>query len=157
MTEYHKNVLLIQEERNARIDREGTPPAIFLNSADIAVDTNNGGWVLDFQKESKTQRYVPYEEITISNNSDSALNVYVNQHTNWQKVAFKGQVLKITDFPSVRSVRISKRDATVTISAGEVEVNVERAPLDADSASRRDRVGSPFQDRVRSIVGGFFR
>lgn len=128
----------LKRKRDNRIDLEGTPPAIFLNDGDIAVDTNGGGLVIDFQIESKTKMYSPHSVIRVNNNSSSDLNVYVNQNRAWQKLVRAQTALSIKDFPGIRSVRISKRDSGVTITAGQVEVNIEREPLDDDEFRRRE-------------------
>lgn len=128
----------IKQKRNRRVDLESTPPAIFLNTDDIAVDTNGGGLVIDFTQQSKTEKMYPFSVIAVNNNSDSDLNVYVNQRTDWQKICRANTILTIKDFKGIRSVRISKRDATVTITAGQVEVNVERPALNEDERIRRE-------------------
>lgn len=128
---------IIKNQRDARIDAEGTPPAIFLNTGDIAVDTNDGGWVLDFEEQAKTRKYTPYSRITINNVSSSGLNIYINQNRAWQKVVRASEIVAIDDFKGIRGIRISKRDGAVTVAAGEVEVNVERSPMSDDEFRRR--------------------
>lgn len=143
----------IRNKRSIRIDAEGTPPAIFLNTADIAVDANDGGWILDFENEAKTIRYYPFSRIVINNVSTSALNVYINQNRNWQKVVRASEILAIDDFKGIRGVRISKRDGAVTIAAGEVEVNVERIPLDDNEFRRREAAQSAPIRMLRNKLG----
>lgn len=128
----------ILQTRNKRIDQQGTPPAIFLNTGDIAVDTDDGGWIINFEEESKTKKFYPFSSINVNNISGSDLNIFVNQRREWQKICRNNSVLRISEFPGVRSVRVSKRDATVTITAGDVEVNVEREALDDDEYRRRE-------------------
>ena len=143
----------LKRKRDKRVDMTGTPPAIFINSGDIAVDTNGGGWIIDFTEESKTRKYAPFDTITINNTSSSDLNIYVNQKRAWQKLCRQNSQSAIIDFPSVRSIRISKRDSGVTISAGEIEVNVERAPLTDDEYRRREQNKNPIVKAILSRLG----
>ena len=150
----------IKKNRNSRVDLEGTPPAIFLNDgtagnpANIPVDDNNGGWIIDFEQETKTARLTPYSIVTVNNNTSSDLNVFVNQRRQWQKIARAQTVLTIKDFPGIRSVRISKRDAGVTTTEGQVEVNVERAPLGDDEAVRREQRRPMLARALRNFIPG---
>lgn len=127
----------ISRQRKLTIDREGTAPLSFLNTGDIAVDTSQGGNVIDFEAESLTSKYTPFDLVEINNTSTSGLNVYINQNLNWKKVVRAGTIMAIKDFKGVRSIRISKRDNTVTIAAGEVETSVMRQSLSDDEFRRR--------------------
>lgn len=148
------SIQTLKRKRDNRVDLEGTPPAIFLNTGDIAVDTNNGGWVIDFTEETKTRKLSPYSIISVNNKSGSDLNIYVNQRKDWQKtVRSGGETQRITDFPGIRSVRISKRNSSVTISAGEVEVNVERAPLTDDEFRRREHKQNFLSKFIKNKLG----
>lgn len=129
---------IIKSRRDRRIDLESTPPHIFLNTSDIAVDTAGGGWIIDFTEQAATRKLSPYSIISVNNTSSSDLNVFVNQRTDWQKICRANTVTLIQDFPGIKSVRISKRDASITIAAGEVEVNVERPALNDDEFRRRE-------------------
>jgi len=141
----------IENKRDRQIDNAGTGPLNFLNTGDIAVDANAGGLVYDFRENSKTTRYYPFDTITINNNSTSGLNIYVNQRQDWQKVARAGTITKISDFPGVTSVRLSKRDGSVTIAAGEIETTVERAPLTIDEQTRREAKPSLLKSIMRLV------
>jgi hypothetical protein len=77
----------IMKNRKRRVDLEGLPPATFRNTGDINVDTDAGGWVIDFTLEPKTAVYAPYSRIVINNVSNSDLNVYVNQNQAWKKIS----------------------------------------------------------------------
>lgn len=149
----------MRTRRNSRVDLEGTPPAIFINDgatgrpANIAVDTNAGGTIIDFTQEASTILYYPYKKITINNLSDSDLNVYVNQRQAWKKIARAKSILTISENMGIRSVRISKRDAAVTIAAGEVEINVEQLPLNADEQTRRESKTPLIQRFLKNIIG----
>ena len=141
----------LKHKRDKRVDMTGTPPAIFINSGDIAVDTSRGGWIIDFTEESTTRKYAPYDSISINNTSSSDLNVYINQ--KHQKICRANYQLNISEYPSIRSVRISKRDSSVTITAGQVEVNVERAPLNDNEYRRREQKKSPIVKAIMSRLG----
>ncbi|MBI2101666.1 hypothetical protein HYT53_03560 [Candidatus Woesearchaeota archaeon] len=147
------NLKELRRERNERVDLEGTPPAAFINAGDIAVDTANGGLIIDFESESKTSKYTPMSAIIVNNNSSSDLNVYVNQNIDWLKIVRSQTVLPIRDFPGIRSVRISKRNSAVTITAGQVEVHVERPPLTDDEFRRRQQKRG-FISRMIGLIGG---
>lgn len=143
----------IKAKRNVRIDQEGTAPFSFLNSADIGEDsTNDGGLVIDFENESKTSKYYPYDFIQISNNSSVALNVYINQNREWKKRVPSGVIQVIDDFKGVRSVRIAKT-ASTTVNAGEVEVTVLKKPLSEDEKIRREQKANPVRAMVRHLLG----
>ena len=142
----------IKQRRDSRIDIAGTPPAIFLNAGDIAVDTNSGGWVIDFEEETKTRKFTPMGRIIINNTSGSGLNIYKNQRKNNQKVCRVNTEL-VLELKGIRSVRISKRDATKTIVAGEVEVNVERTPLTSDEHYRRENAQGYASRLIKKFLG----
>ena len=144
---------LIHKRRGRRIDQEGTAPLIFLNSGDIAVDTDAGGNIIDFEAEAKTIKYFPFDFLSINNTSSSDLNVYINQNIAWKKIIRANTVVNISDFSGIRSVRISKRDATVTITAGEVETTVMRQALSSDEQVRREATTSPLKSIVKRILG----
>ena len=147
----------IEQPRKDTIDREGTAPLIFLNPGDIDVDASKGGNIIDFVAEGLTAKYIPFDLIQINNSSNSDLNIYINQNTNWQKLVRAGTIVKITDFKGIRSVRISKRDGAITIAAGEVETTVMRQSLTDDEYRRRQTSRSPLSkmfDRFKGFIGG---
>lgn len=149
---YKSRIKSIQRKRNQRIDQAGTAPLVFLNTADIAQDTNQAGWIIDFTEESKTERYSPFDFLSINNSSSEGLNLYINQRNEWQKIVRSGSILPISDYPGIRGVRIAKR-GTGTIAAGEVEVTVMRKPLTQDELVRREASASPFKGLVKKLLG----
>lgn len=147
------NLQSLKRKRNARVDQNGTPPANFLNTGDIAVDTNAGGWLIDFTQEEKTKLYYPYSILSVNNACSSDFNVYINQDTENPKICRANDVLKISDRPGIRSVRISKRNSSVTVLAGEVEVNVERPPLSDNEFRRRQQSQNPIIKLIKNRLG----
>jgi len=143
----------IHQRRQASIDQYGTAPLNFLNAGDIAVDTNAGGNVIDFQREDKTSKHAPFDSIIVNNKSTSDINVYLNQIHDELNVIRAGTIIPITNRPGIHSVRISKRDASVTIAAGEVQVTVERSPLTQDEAIRREQQVSTPIKILKGLVG----
>lgn len=140
-------------EQDRKIDLYGTPPLSFINSGDITVDTNGGGWVIDFERETSTRKYIPFETMKITNKSDCAINVYPNQNRSFRYIIQKGQVIPLSDFKGIRSVRISKRDAGTTITAGQIEVVVERPAL-TDNEYRRREISEPMPIRlIKGVLG----
>ena len=150
---FSARVRTIQRARNRKIDRAGTPPFTFLNAGDIAVDTDGGGDIVDFEVEAKTQRYAPMDELHINNNSTSDLNVYINQRMDWHMIVRAGTERNFIDYPGIRNVRISKRNAAVTITAGQVETMVLRQPLDSDEQVRREATRTPLKQIFNRIMG----
>ena len=142
----------IQRGRERKIEQAGTAPFTFLNTGDIAADTNKGGWIIDFTAESKTRRYAPFDFLSINNSSTEDLNVFINQRDGWQKLVRAGTIVQISEFPGVRGLRISKR-GTGTIVAGEVEVMVMRLPLSQDELVRRDAAANPILRIARILLG----
>ncbi len=149
-----RSILKKNKARRDRIvDEGGTGEFSFLNSGDIDIDTNSGGWLIDFSEESKTDSWYPFENIHINNTSASDVFVYLNQNHNLKKTVRAGMIQSFKDKGGLRTVRVSKSDAAVTVVAGEVEVTVYNDALNVDKAVRREQTMNPIKKIIGNLLG----
>jgi len=83
------------------------------------------------------RKYLPFNFITISNQTSAELLVYINQNpTEFIEVA--GNTIVIADkgtYPAIRTLIIKNNDATATILANKVTIKLQRSQADLTSLS----------------------
>ena len=94
--------------------------------------------LIDFEKDNNvTQKYLPFTNLQIINNSSETIYIYINQG-NIAKVIPSGTILTFDKsvIPACRSINIYNA-GTGTIAVNEVEVSVWKEGVTIDNAFKK--------------------
>jgi len=112
---------------------EASPIFSFKNTSTILTTKN---WIIDFENDDTTsQKYMPFNNVQITNNSDEDIYFYPNQDSTRAKLVPSGTIITFDSkvIPALRSLKIYNASAT-TVSANEIEVAVWKEGVTVDNA-----------------------
>lgn len=122
---YTKKRSLIPQKRRDMRDYTGSPIWTFNNALMAA----NAMWIISLDV-GVYKKYSPYDSVTLTNNSVQPITISINQGAD-AKVIPAGTILTIDRF-GMRGFLITNT-GVANIAAGELEVAVERKPIDFTS------------------------
>lgn len=95
----------------------------------------SGSWIYDYESsQSATQKYLPFNFVTVTNNSNVSIKFYPNQLSAYAQIIPSG-VIRTYDkrsIPAFHSFKIVNLSASTGISANEVEIVAWRTAYDED-------------------------
>lgn len=110
-----------------------SPIFSFSNSGTVAV----GGFDLfDFESDNaSTQKYLPFNVLTIHNNSQAQITIYPNQDTTKGIIISSGvtRIFTQDEIGFIRSLKYKNSDSANSISAGQISIEVTKNQLNTNS------------------------
>ena len=130
---------------------ETSPVFVFSNSGTIAT---SGELIMDFASlNSQTEKYSPFNILTIHNTSSVKIKIFPNQDRSKSFVIPTGTSRTFTQdqIRFIRSLIIVNQSSTVTITANQIDVEIQKDIVNEDSNIKRKHKVA-FADNKRTEV-----
>lgn len=135
--------------REERINTYGSEN--FTQDPDIAAD---GHYTFSPAAQERVAKYMPLDEITVQNNSNSNLALLLNGSQS-RKYIVKAGTIRSFDSSDIKPFRTYKLEelSGAEISEGSVTVDVRRSGMDADKAAKQRSEQSAASKFVENTIG----
>jgi len=132
------------EERRMNMLRFGSPLFNLKNSA-LASGSQD---IADFSSIPKAQKYLPFNFLQVTNNSEGGITIYFDSMPDVGKLIPKGTIMTFENI-WYRSIKYVNTD-TVSISANKIEFTGQLLPV-SDELARTPDV--PLIQKIKLILG----
>lgn len=114
----------------------------------------NGLFSYSPEPTDRVSKYMPLDELTIQNDSNSDLALLLNGSSNRKYIVGAGTVRSFdsTDIQPFRAYQLKELSGNAT-SAEDVTVDVRRAGMDADKAARQQSERPAASKFIENIIG----
>ena len=122
--------MVIQENREERLRKIGSPAFNYINSATI---TSAVGWVVAFVDTDAEAKYLPFTYTRILNNTNYSIYFYKNQG---ERHEIKGNSSYTFLNERIESFKVLMKTGGETATAGQLSIQMRTLPIDEDTRVR---------------------